>query len=317
MSNITIDQAKVDQFSSNVFHLSQQKESRFKPLVRNESLKGESGYFDRYGSTNMVKKTGRHSATPLINVDHSRRKVTAERFEWATLVDDMDKVQMIHDPQGEYAKAASMAAGRKIDDVIIEAAIGTAYAGRTGGTSVPFPNSQKVVAHDGSTATGVNLNIRTLRAVKKKLDKAEVDPSIKRYFAYASEQEMSLLAQTEVTSSDYNTVKALVQGEVNSFMGFEFIRTERLAAESANVTYNVVNGTYGSGTGTITISTSPARKCFAWAMDGLLLAIRKDVMAKIGERPDLSYDMQVYFCMDKGATRMEEEKVVEVICAEL
>lgn len=317
MSNITIDQAKVDQFSSNVFHLSQQKESRLRNKVRNEPLKGESGYFDRYGTTSFVPKTARHSATPIQSVDHSRRRVISNPFEWAILVDDQDKMDMIHDPESEYGISAKMAGGRKIDDILIVEANGTAYSGRNGATSVAFPDTQKVVAHDGTTTTGVNLNVKTLTACKKKLDQAEVDPSIKRYFAFASEQEMALLGQTQITSSDYNTVKALVQGDVNSFMGFEFVRIERLQKYAANVTYNVATGVYGSGTGTIVVASNNARKCIAWAKDGLLLAVKKDVVAKAGERADLSYDMQLYYKMDIGATRMEEEKVIEVICAEV
>lgn len=319
MSNITIDQAKVDQFSSNVFHLSQQKESRLVNKVRKESLKGESGFYDIYGLTNMTQKTARHAASPVNEVDHSRRAVYSNPFEWGILVDDQDKMDMIHDPESEYMKSAKMAAGRKQDDILIAAAFDDAKTGRNGSGSAPFPSTQVVVAHDGTTTTGVNLNIRTLRAVKKKFDQAEVDPSIKRYIALSSEQEMSLLSQTEITSSDYNTVKALVQGEVNSFMGFEFVRIERLEKEpsTANVQYNVSSGVVGSGTGTINVSTTNARKCIAWAQDGLLFAVKKDITAKAAERADLSFDMYLYLKMDMGATRMEEKKVIKVICAEV
>jgi hypothetical protein len=46
------------------------------------------------------------------------------------------------------------------------------------------------------------------------------------------------------------------------------------------------------------------------------LAIGKDVTAKISERSDKSYSTQVYYAMDIGATRMEEEKVVQIPCNE-
>ena len=52
------------------------------------------------------------------------------------------------------------------------------------------------------------------------------------------------------------------------------------------------------------------RTCFAWAEDGIKLAVGKDVMSRIDERADKSYSTQVYYCATFGATRMEEEKVV-------
>lgn len=318
MSNSTIDQSKVDQFSANVWHLSQQKEARLKSLVRNESLKGEAGYYDRYAAgTAPTKKVGRHSATPVSSVDHSRRKVTGDEYEDSILVDELDTLSMIHDPASQYAKVMSMKFGRLIDDIIIEGAFADAASGRTGATAVAFPSTQIVVAHDGSTTTGVNLNVKTLRAVKQKFLSAEVDPSMKKYLALSASQLMNMLAQTEATNSDYNVIKTLVQGEINTFMGFEFIHSERLPKYAANVTYNVASGVYGSGTGSIVVATYNARKCIAWCQDGLLLAIKEDVKSRISERADLSYNQQIYYCMNMGATRMEEAKVVQVVCAEV
>ena len=58
------------------------------------------------------------------------------------------------------------------------------------------------------------------------------------------------------------------------------------------------------------------RTCIAFAQDGITLAVGKDVSARIDERADKSYATQVYYCMSIGATRMEEEKVVEIKCHE-
>ena len=121
---------------------------------------------------------------------------------------------------------------------------------------------------------------------KKILDNNSVDPSIPRHIAVGPDQIEALLNNTTVTSSDFNTVKALVQGEINSFMGFQFHVSTRLAKSGNN------------------------RTCFAWAEDGIKLAVGKDVMSRIDERADKSYSTQVYYCATFGATRMEEDKVV-------
>jgi hypothetical protein len=312
--SVQITEAFVKQYSANVFHLSQQKGSKLRPLVRQESQNSKAAFWDRIGSVTAQKKTSRHADTPRMDTPHSRRRVTLNDYEYADLVDNEDKIRMLISPESEYAVAAMWALGRAMDDEIIAAALGTAYAGEEGSTSVVLPTTQKVAAHDGTTTTGVNLNVRTLRKVKEKFDANDVDESIPKYFAIGSSQLQSLLGQTEVTSSDYNSIKALVMGEVNSFMGFNFVRTERLPRSATNVTYTVTNGVTAAGTGTITAANS--RRCIAWAMDGVILSIGQDIKARISERDDKSYAMQVYACMGIGAARIEEEKVVEVICSE-
>lgn len=307
-----IDVAFVQQFSANVFHLSQQKGSRLRPAVRSEVQVGKSAFYDRIGSVTAIKKVGRHSDTPQLDTPHSRRRVTLNDYEWADLIDQQDKIRMLMDPQSDYAMAAMWAMGRAMDDEIIAALGGNAYAGEDGSTTVAFPNSQRYAANDGSSLT--NLNVLTLRAVKKMFDANDVDESIPRYWAITSAQLYSLLGQTQVTSADFNSIKALVNGEVDSFMGFKFIRSERLpvALASEGLIGNATTGAVTSGVSTLTGD----RKTYAWAQDGALLAVGKDMMGKIDPRPDKSYATQVYACMSIGATRMEEVKVVEVICQE-
>lgn len=313
MSN-QITEAFVKQYSSNVFHLAQQKGSKLQGLVRNESQNAESAFYDRIGAVSAQLKSGRHSDTTYSNTPHSRRRVTLKDYFFADLVDKEDKIRMLISPESEYVQAAVWALGRAKDDEIISAALGNAYSGVDGATAVALPSSQKVAAHDGTTTTGVNLNVRTLRAVKQKFDGNDIDESISKNIVVTSYQIQSMLAQTEVTNADYNSVKALVMGEVNTFMGFNFVRTERLARSASNITYNVSSGVTGSGTGTITAANS--RRCFAWCQDGLILATAQDINGKIDVLPMKHYATQVYASLHLGASRMEEEKVVEVICSE-
>ena len=114
--------AFVQQYRSEVFHLSQQKGSRLQGAVRMESQKSESQFFDRIGLATAVLKVGRHSDTPQIDSAHSRRRVTLDDYEWADLIDKEDLRRMLQDPAGDYAMAAAWALGRSKDDVIIAAA---------------------------------------------------------------------------------------------------------------------------------------------------------------------------------------------------
>lgn len=315
--NSQVEVWRAQQYAANVYHLSQQKDSRLAPVVRREMLeKGKASYFDRLGLATAQVKSGRNSDTPNLNIAHSRRMVSSQMYEWATLVDSKDKLQNIHDPENEYAKAARSAMGRAMDDVIITAALGNAYTGEAGGTTTTLGTGQKVVSVASSAAS--NLNVQALRKAKYILDANQVDPSIPRFVVVNASGLENLLTQTETTSSDYNTVRALVMGELDTFLGFKFIMSERCSsnlASSQAFTFSTTTGLYaGGGTAVSTIST--AKSLFAFAADGILLGIGKDISGRIDERADKSYDMQVYSSMDLGAVRMEEEKVVEIICSQ-
>jgi len=284
-----ITTAFVQQYSSNVQLLSQQKGSLLRNAVRVESQVGKNAFYDQVGSATAQKRLSRHADTPQIDTPHARRRVSLVDYEYADLIDDQDKVRTLIDPTSPYSQATAFAMGRAIDDEIISAAFGTAYTGETGSTSTTFPSGQVVSV--GSPVAG--LSIAKLVEAKQLLDEANVDTTLPRYVAVAPEQLADLLNITTVTSSDYNTVKALVQGEIDTFLGFKFIVSTRLSSES--------------GTN---------RRVIAWAEDGLLLSIGKDITAKIDERADKGYATQVYYAMSIGATRMEEEKVVEIKCRE-
>jgi hypothetical protein len=309
-----ITEAFVQEFHSNVVHLSQQKGSKLQDKVRRETQGGESDFFDRIGAVDAQKKTGRHSDTTYMNTPHSRRKVTTSPYFYADLVDKEDKVRVLNSPESEYLVAALYALGRAKDDEIIAAALGTAYGGDKGQTPIVLPDSQKLVAFDGATTTGCGLNVDTLVRASFKFDANDVDPESKKYFALNSYAKMSLLGQTKVTSVDYNSVKALVEGKINTYMGFEFVSLERLPRYAANVTYTISDGTFGAGTGTVTAAKS--RRGFAWAEGGLLMSTAEEVMTSIDVLETKHFSTQVYARMNIGATRMEEVKVLEVIWSE-
>ena len=281
----------VEQYSSNVAMLAQQMGSRLRSAVDVETITGKNAFFDQVGVTAAVQRTSRHADTPQIDTPHSRRRVSLADYEWADLIDDQDKVRMLIDPTSSYAKAAAAAMGRAMDDVIITALGGSADTGETGSTAVALPSTSKFAT--GQQSDG--LTIAKLIAAKKFFDLNDVDPSIPRFIVAGATQMSDLLGTTQVTSSDFNTVKALVQGDVDTFMGFKFILSNRLSLDATN---------------------TDDRKIFAFTQDAIKLGVGKDITAKIDVRPDKSYATQVYTCMSIGATRMEENKVFQIPCNE-
>lgn len=305
--------AFVQQYRSNVAFLAQQKGSRLRMAVRNETQVGKSEFFDQIGSTAAVKKTSRHAATPRVDTPHSRRRVTMNDYEWADLIDKQDKVRMLIDPTSEYAQAAAWSLGRSMDDEIIAAATGVAYTDETGATTTNLGTGNRCVAVASSAIS--NLNVNTLILAKQILDGFDVDPDEERYFAINSSALASLLQQTQVTSHDYNSVKALVEGKLDTFLGFKFIRLERLLATANAANYSTTTGIV-SGSGTAVTLAAGIKSCFAWAKSGLLLSTGMDISGQIDVLPTMSYATQVYASGSFGSTRMEENRVVEVIVSQ-
>lgn len=287
--SLTITQAMVDQWSANIHMLAQQKESRLRGAVMEETVTGEYFSYDRLGDSAAQAVTNRHGDTPLMNPEHSRRWAGVTDYEWATLIDNPDKAKLLVDPTSEYVMTAVAALNRAIDDEIIAAFDATVTVGKlssaSGTAAFDSANMEVVVASSG-------LTISKLIAAAKKLGQNEVEKE-DRFIAVTEEQLEDLLGTTQVTSADYNTVKALKQGDIDTFMGFKFIHTERLGLDD--------NGD---------------RKVFAWQKRGMVLGINHDIATSIDKRPDKRNATQPYAMLGCGALRTEETRVVRILCQE-
>lgn len=306
----TIDQTYVDQFQSDVIVTSQQKKSRLRNCVSTGTQKAEKDFVNRIGESTAHKITSRHADTQYDEVDFSRRMITLEDYAWAKLLDKQDSYRMLIDAKNPYTQAGSRAMGKAYDDEIILAMQGTAYAGKSGGTAVPFPNSQRLLAYiDGAPTVPTRMNVDTLVRIKGLFWTNEVDlEDDELYIAMSSMQLQAMLRQTEVGSSDYNSIKALVEGKVDSFMGFKFVHTERIAA--GTVTFDAAGAIGTAQANTLT----NADKVLAWAKSGVRLNVAMESTARVDELPQKNYATQIYYAMGIGATRLEEEKVVEIAC---
>lgn len=280
--------AFVQQYSTNVQLLLQQRGSKLREAVTVGSYTGKAAKaVEQIGAVTAQLKTSRHSDTPLISTPHDARWVHPNDYEWADMIDDQDKLRMLIDPTSPYAVNGAYALGRSMDQLIINAALGTAKTGENGDTNTAFATATQQIAVGAS-----GLTVAKLRAAKKIFMRNEVDVAMDPlYMAVTATQLDNLLGTTEVTSADYNSVKALVQGQVDSFMGFKFIHTELLGVD-------------GSGD----------QRVIAWAKSGIHLGIWNDINTKISERADKSYANQVYVKGTFGATRVDEKKVVEILC---
>jgi len=292
----------VDHYKTNILLLSQQMQSKLEGCCRKETITGDAMFVERIGATEMQPITTRHGDTPQVDTPHSRRKLTVADYNWSDKIDRLDKLKMVTEPQSTYVRNAVAAANRQKDDVIIDAIFGAAYSGHTGATTVNMydvgecrliESSGVIVTagSDWSDTVETPLTIAKLLTCKQLLDDAEIDESRQRYFLTNPYNINQLLNTTEVKSSDYNTVKALAQGQIDTYMGFKFIMSTRLNADDTD---------------------TGATQCAAFAQDAIVLAVPEDITVKIDELPTKNYTVQVYVELSLGATRVEGPAVVGI-----
>lgn len=289
MSN-QINKAFESQFSDNFIHLASQKASKLAGAVRMEQVNdAKQFFFDRMDTVSMVQAISRHEDTPLTEVPFSRRRVTFNTYRAVDLIDNPDRVKMAKDPTSPTMKQLMSAMNRQKDDAIISAALGNAYSINASDTAstVALPSAQQIA--NG----GTDLTLAKLLEAKKKLLANDVDPGEEpMYVVVGPDQLEALLSVTTNTSVDFNSVRALMNAELDTWCGFKFIISTRLA-KSGNI-----------------------RSCFAWAKSGLGLAMNGTPNIRISERSDKNYSTQVFVECSIGSTRIEDEKVVQIDCDE-
>lgn len=140
-----------------------------------------------------------------MNVEYNQVECVLQDWEAFDYVDKFDIKKFNFSEAKELAEVASDALGLRMDQILIDA-IATGYNS----------NTRKV------GATNTALTVATLRKACTMLNKDSV-PMDGRHFIHSAQMLDDLLGTTEVTSSEYNSVKALVNGELNSFLGLKFI----------------------------------------------------------------------------------------------
>lgn len=287
--SVEITTAFRQEYKSGIEMLVQQMSSKMREAVRVETVSSKRAFFDQIGAVAATEATERHGDTQYVNTPHKRRSVATKTYRVADLIDVPDMIRTLNDPTNAYSQAFAAALNRGIDREIATAAIGTAYTGESGTTSVALPSSQQIAAG------GTGFTLAKLReAMTKFKGNNAIMPGDELYVAWTSAQEEEFMDTSEVKSVDFNTQRVLVNGGIEGFYGFKFIRLEDAAD------------------GVLLPKVSTTRSCFAWCKSGVLLGMGQDITAKIDPIPSKNYSVQVYASMDIGATRMQEEKVVQI-----
>jgi len=280
-----VEEHVVRAFDENLRLLFEQEGSRLRPYVDVKTgVTGKAASWNVFigeAAREKVASGSRHADHTQDDLDGIVSWAVLRFWYQALPLDPQDAVKLLMDPKGKYAVAIANTLGRQVDAMLIAAAIGSATRGEDMGTSTALPSAQKVPA----ASTG--MTIAKLRAAKKILDTNEV-PMDGRTIAVNADMMDDLLGTTEVTSSDFNTVKALVQGDFNTFLGFHFVRTEKI----------VSTGSLATG-------------AIAFCKASLGLAIAEEYN-RVKQRVDKHDEWEAYGRVQFGCTRTDDKGVVQI-----
>jgi len=306
MSNYNGETHRYVAFELGVKNDLQQNDSRLLKICKEVMNNGKQTMHDFLGEIgNFDERTGRHAVTKLTEADHKRRTITCKPYEKAFIIDDEDVARQAHNIGSMYTEAGAKAYRRSVDSIIYAGLDKPVLTGEDGTTLVARPTTNDIgpkgqynattQAWESAGATSnVGLTVDKLRRAKNRLDVEYANDLGKYYMICHPDNITQMLGDPQITSADYNSVKALVQGEVNSFMGFEFIQYNDVA-EAGDV-YD----------------------CYAVAMGSMYFAKQKSTGGlKVTKsiRNDLSDATQILMKCDHGTARMYDEAVIKVQCA--
>lgn len=293
--SINLPSHYVQQYAANLQLLLQQTNSRFSDKVMRGSHVGEqASVVDQVDKIEMQVPAGRFAPIGRVDAAVDRRWVAPESFDLPQLVDSFDKLKLLLDPTSTFVQNGVAAVNRRYDRSIIAAFFSAALTGKTGTTSTSFLSANQVAVTMGAAAA-TGMNFKKLREAKRILMSYDIDLEKEEiFFSGNSIQHDNLLAESQVVSLDFVDKPVLVEGKITRVLGMNFVHSE----------LNIVNG-------------SSQRRCPVWVKSGMHLGEWGSQVTDIAQRKDLSgLPWQIYQALTCNATRTDEKKVVEVICAE-
>ena len=202
---IGLSNAFVTLFDAEVKQAYQAKAQLVGAVRQRRGVEGSTAKFPKAGKGVATLRIPQTDVTPL-NVDFSQVTATMQDWNAAEYSDIFMQQKVNFDERQELVQVVANAIGRRQDQLIIDA--------------LTASSTSNTVSNDIG-GTDSNLNLDKLLSAKKALDKNNVPPQDRHMVIHANSL-AALLGETEVTSSDYNSVKALVSGEINTFLGFNF-----------------------------------------------------------------------------------------------
>ena len=278
--SVSLSNAFVTLFDAEVKQAYQGKAMLVPAVRQRRGVEGSTVKFPKVGAGVATPRIPQTDVTPL-NVSFSQVTLTLSDWNAAEYSDIFSQAKVNFDERQELVQVVASAMGRRQDQLILDA--------------LAASSTSLTVSNDIGGADS-NLNVAKLRAAKRLLDKGNVPPEGRHIVIHANGLD-SLLSETAVTSSDFNTVKALVQGEINTFLGFTF--------------HTIGDRTEGG----LAIDGSLDRVCFAFHKDAIGYGEGIAMRSEINYIPEKT-SWLVNEVFSAGAITIDAGGIVAITCRE-
>jgi hypothetical protein len=278
--SVSLSNAFITLFDAEVKQAYQGKAMLVPAVRQRRGVEGSTVKFPKVGKGVATLRIPQTDVTPL-NVAFSSVTLTLSDYNAAEYSDIFSQAKVNFDERQELVQVVAGAMGRRQDQMILDALTASS-------TSLTVANS--------IGGSNTNMNITKLREAKRLMDKNNVPPDGRHIIIHANGL-ANLLSETSVTSSDFNSVKALVQGELNTFLGFMF---------------HVLGDRSEGG---LVVDASLDRSCFAFHKDAVGYG------EGIGMRTEINYVAEktswlVNEVFSAGAVAIDDEGIVKITCRE-
>jgi len=275
---VAISNAFVQMFDAEVKQAYQASRALAGLTRERTNVEGNQVKFPKIGKGTATVRVPQTDVTPL-NVSYSQVTATMSDYIAAEYSDIFNQQKVNFDERRELVQVVGNAIGRRMDQLVIDA-LNASSTSLTVATTIG--------------GAGTNMNIEKLIETKKLMDANNV-PSEGRTMIIHANNLAGMLGETEITSADFATVKALVSGEVDTFMGFKFV-------------------TLGDrDEGGLPIPST--RTCFAFHKDAVGMGIGMGQRSEINYVPEKT-SFLVSSMFSAGAIAIDDEGIVKISCTE-
>lgn len=304
-----ITQADVDGFRANLNMTPQVTESVYLAHVDSDmaySTPGKLFNVDTIGTSDPKDVDTVVPDSPEGLVDMTRRVGGFKGFHDGKFIESVQKVHQLQDPTNDVMAAMRAGKMRKHDQAIRNAFFSPVRIGENGENTLNFP-SGKIVgvqsrkflhAQEGTSlpASGNDLpltigKLLTARSIIRKTYIQQLLPGSRMKIAVRTDDVSQMLSTIPVTSGDYQTVKRLENGEINSFLGFDFVFDEDVPLKSGSTTTYILP---------------------VWIDRAIQFRSREIHLATITPRADKSMRPYAYYESEHGAVRAWDEGVAGI-----
>jgi hypothetical protein len=250
-------------------------------LVRERNgVEGSTVKFPKIGKGSATIRIPQSDVTPL-NVTYSQVTATLSDYNAAEYSDIFHQAKVNFDERRELVMVVSNAIGRRMDQLVLDAL---------------SASSTSLTVSNDIGATDSNLNVAKLRRAKKLLDQNNV-PAEGRVMIISAAGLEGLLGETQTTSTDFNSVQALVSGSIDTFLGFKFVTLGDRAE------------------GGLPVDGSLDRTCYAFHKDAVGMGIGMAQKTEINYVPEKT-SFLVNSMFSAGAVAIDDEGIVKITCRE-